>query len=78
MKYETNNFQQFGTIRSFRDSIFTGNISIDEADMDQTNLLENIVKFNDKSRPKLEENKNKRGNTFDSVNAGNASENLLN
>ena len=30
-----------------------------EADIDQTNLLENMVKFNNKSRPKIKEGKNK-------------------
>ena len=38
LKYETNryvyDFQQFETIRSFGDSIDTGKISIDEAEMD--------------------------------------------
>ena len=38
-------FQQFKTTRSFVDSIYTGKISIDEAEMDQTNLLETMVKF---------------------------------
>ena len=37
--------------------------------MDQTNLLENIVKLNDKSRPNTKEGKAKKQNTFDSVNA---------
>ena len=32
-------FQQFETIKSFGDSIYNDKISIDEADMDQTNLL---------------------------------------
>ena len=35
--------------------------------MDQTNLLENIATFNDKSRPRLREDKEK-WNTFDSIN----------
>ena len=48
-------FQQFKTTRSFVDSIYTGKISIDEAEMDQTNLLETMVKF-------------KKRNTFDNVN----------
>ena len=39
-------------IRSFGDSIYTGKIPIDERDIDQSNLLENMVKFNNKSRPK--------------------------
>ena len=37
--------------------------------MDQTNLLENIVKLNNKSRPNTKEGKAKKQNTFDSVNA---------
>ena len=41
---------------------------MDEAEMDQRNLLENIVKFNRKSKPKTKEGKYKKGNTFDSVN----------
>ena len=45
-------FQQFERIRSFGDSIYTGKFNIDETEMDQTNLLEKMVKFNSKSRPK--------------------------
>ena len=45
-------FQQFEMIRSFGDNIYTGQISIDEAEMDQSNLLENMVQFNNKTRPK--------------------------
>ena len=37
--------------------------------MDQTNLLENMVKFNNKSRPRSKEGKDKKRNTFDSVNS---------
>ena len=52
LKYKTNkyinNFQQFETMRSFCDSIYTGKINIDEAERDQSNLLENMVKFNNK------------------------------
>ena len=32
-------FQQYETIRSFGESIYTGKINIDEAEMDQSNLL---------------------------------------
>ena len=39
-------FQQFETSSSFVDSIYTGKISMDDAEMDQTNLLRNMVKFN--------------------------------
>ena len=37
--------------------------------MDQTNLLENMVKFNNKSKPKTKEGTGKKRNTFDSLNA---------
>ena len=72
LKYKTNkylcDFQQFETIRSFGDSIYTGKINIDEAEIDQRNLLENIVKFSNKSISKTKESKTKKQNTFDSVN----------
>ena len=42
---------------------------IDEAEVNQTNLLENIVKLNNKSKQKRKEGKDKKRNTFDSVNA---------
>ena len=50
-------FQQFEMIRSFGDNIYNRKISIDEAKMDQSNLLENMVEFNNKTRPKKEEEK---------------------
>ena len=37
--------------------------------MDQTNLLENMVKFNNKSKPKTKEGKAQKQNTFGSINA---------
>ena len=37
--------------------------------MDQTNLLENMVEPNSKSRPKAKEGKGKKRDTFDSVSA---------
>ena len=52
-------FQQYETIRSFGESIYAGKINIHEAEMDETNLLENVVKFNNKSRAKTKEGKNK-------------------
>ena len=41
---------------------------MDEAVMDQTFLLENVVKICDKSRPRSKEGQNKKRKTFDSVN----------
>ena len=45
-------FQPFETVKYFGDSIYTGKISMDEADMDQTNQLEKMIKFNNKSIPR--------------------------
>ena len=39
-------FQQFETIRSFGDNIYIGKINIDEAEKNQSNLLENLAEFN--------------------------------
>ena len=64
LKYKTNkylyDFQQFETIRFFGDSIYTGKINIDEPEIDQTNLLEIMVKLNNKSKPKAKEGQNKK------------------
>ena len=48
-------FQQFETIRSFGDNVYTRKINLDEARMDQSNLLENMVKFNTKLDQKKED-----------------------
>ena len=72
LKYETNkyvfDFQRFATIRSFGESIYNGKIKIDEAEMKQTNLLENIMNFSNKSRPRSKKEKDKKQNAFDSIN----------
>ena len=51
---------QFETIRSFGASISTGKININEAERDQSILLKNMVEFNNKSRPKTKEGKDKK------------------
>ena len=67
LKYKTKNyiydFQQYETIRSFGESIYTQNISIVETQEDQSNLLKNIVEFNNKSRPKNKEVEDKKRDT---------------
>ena len=67
LKYKTENytydFQQYETIRSFGDNIYTGKINIDEAEIDQ----KNIVQFNKKSRLRTTEGKDKKRNTFESA-----------
>ena len=61
MKYETNwqiyDFQQHDITRSFGDNIYIGKISINKAGTDKTNLLENMVDFHIKARPKAKEGK---------------------
>ena len=54
-------FQQYETTRSFGDNIYTGKINVDEAEMDQSNIIKNIVEFNYKSRPRIIEAKDKNG-----------------
>ena len=64
LKHETNkyiyDFQQFKTIRSFGDNIYAGKINIGAAEMNQSNLLENMVEFNNKTRPKKKKGKKKK------------------
>ena len=45
-------FSTFWKIRCFGESIYNAKISIDEAEIEQNNLLENIGYFNNKSRPR--------------------------
>ena len=56
LKYKTNkclyDFQQFGTIRSFGYIISTAKINIYEAEIDESNLLEYMVKSDNKSKQK--------------------------
>ena len=64
LKYKTKNykydFKQYKTIRSFGESIYTCKASIIKVEKEQGNLLENIVKFKNKSRPRSEEDKEKK------------------
>ena len=63
LKSETNwykfDFKQFETIRIFDVSIHNGKISIDESEIEQTNLLENVVDFKNKSISKSKKIKTK-------------------
>ena len=65
LKYKTKNytynFQQYETIRSDKShNIYTGKISLVEAEMGQSNLLKNIVEFYNKCRPRTIEGKDKK------------------
>ena len=42
----------FKTIRSSGQTIYSGKITINEADQDQADLVEYILNFNNKTRPK--------------------------
>ena len=72
IKYETNkrlyDFQQLKAIKYIGESLTGGKIITKEVDEDQSNLTENTVEFNNKSRPSAEEEKIKKRNTFGSAN----------
>ena len=44
--------KQYETIKYFNENIYTSNINIDEAEMDQSNLSKYLVRFNDECRAK--------------------------
>ena len=53
-------YKQYETTSSFVESTYTGKIATDEAEEDQSNLLKNIVEFNEKSKPRTEEGRDKK------------------
>ena len=62
LKYERSkykyDFQQYETVRFFGKCIYAGKFNIRKAETNQTNLLENMIKCNNKSRQKTKEGKN--------------------
>ena len=64
LQYETTkyvyDFQQYDTIRSFRDNIYTEKANLDEGEIDQSNLLKNWDSFSEKSKLKRKEGKDKK------------------
>ena len=50
-------FKTFKTIRSFGENIYTGKITINEAKEEQADLIEYILNFNKKARPKNKNDK---------------------
>ena len=50
-------FRIFKTIRSFGDDIYNSEITINEADQEQSGLVEYILNFNNKARPKNKDDK---------------------
>ena len=49
--------------------MLSGEITVSEADEKQSNLLKNILEFNDKARPKSKADKKEKNHTCKSVNA---------
>ena len=47
-------------LKSFVESIYTGKTNIDKAEMDQRNILENMIQFNNKFRPRPKKDKEKK------------------
>ena len=62
--YKTNiniyDFQNFQTIRTFGRDIYNGEISLEEANEDQETLLDEIVYFNKKTKPRNERKKQEK------------------
>ena len=52
-------FQRYEVMRFFGYSIYTRKANIAEVEEDQSNLLKNIVEFNNKSRPRSKGGKDK-------------------
>ena len=50
-------YKTFKTIRSFGENIYNGKITINEANQEQADLVEYILNFNNKARPKSTDNK---------------------
>ena len=50
-------FRMFKTIRSFGDDIYSSKITINEADQEQSDLIDYIIDFNNKNRPKNKDDK---------------------
>ena len=55
LKYETNDFQKSETVKSFDNSIYTDEISINEAEMDLTNALFDTADFSKKIKTRSKE-----------------------
>ena len=59
----TFNFRIFKTVRSFGDDIYSGEITINEGDQEQSDLVEYTLNFNNKARPKNRDDKKRKKNS---------------
>ena len=57
-------FRMFKTIRSYGDDIYSSKITTNEADQYQSDLVEYILNFNNKTRPKNEDDKKRQKKIF--------------
>ena len=55
-------FRKFRTIRNSGKDIYDGEIILEEADKDQSDLWKEIENFNDKTRPKSKKKKTRKRN----------------
>ena len=53
-------FKSFKTIRSFGENIYSHKIRINEANQEQADLVEYVLNFNNKARPKNRDDKKKQ------------------
>ena len=54
---EPSDFRIFKTIRSFGEDIYNSKITINEADQEKSDLVEYILNFNNKAKPKNKDDK---------------------
>ena len=57
---EPSDFRIFKTIRSFGEDIYNSKITINEADQEKSDLVEYILNFNNKAKPKNKDDKTKK------------------
>ena len=60
-------FRMFKAIRSFGNDIYSSKITINEADQEQSDLVEYILNFNNKTRPKNKDDKKNKTNILNSA-----------
>ena len=60
-------FKTFKAIRSFSENIYSGKITINEADHEQADLVEYILNFNNKTRPKNKDDKKNKKNVLNTA-----------
>ena len=53
-------FRKFNTIRTFGEDIYDGKITLEEADKDQSDLVDNINIFIEKTKPKIDKKKQEK------------------